>query len=449
MKRMRKVSIVMLCVLIFAAVFAVMLPTTVTVDALTKNTIYVDTSGIDARTDLTAAQKTALKDGILNDIRANLEQAVGEENVEVSNDPAKEAGASRKVKIVNEHNPGYPPKRAWGGRVPGSDTAKVYLKNFLDIARPGDPFKTDGNLDMDKLANAIGHTAGHELGHTFSVGHNENTGDDVNKMTKGGNYGANEKANNVWVYDDHTDRLISENWEKAGCAAKVDYEVETLIMHYWDEPLLPGESEEFGGLDVLFHFSGLLASEFYFGFLGPDSDGGFEDGNSEFDFIYKSSMEGLGADAQMLTFFQGSHDYTQFLLKGAPGSSYEDQWFMLDEEDLHLYDFVTQPDGDYVARLVVMEWDVDGILGIDVQVTLDANAFGEYSNPYNGLTYEFPAKVGGIVEFPRLEEPGAVTPDSSGHNDGAAAGIIAGAIAGVTALISATWYIRRQRTKAT
>lgn len=60
-----------------------------------------------------------------------------------------------------------------------------------------------------------------------------------------------------------------------------------------------------------------------------------------------------------------------------------------------------------------------------------------------------PGGVGGIVEFPQLGEPGAATPDLSGHNYGAAAGIIAGAVAGVIALTGAVWYIRRRRTKAT
>jgi len=56
--------------------------------------------------------------------------------------------------------------------------------------------------------------------------------------------------------------------------------------------------------------------------------------------------------------------------------------------------------------------------------------------------------VGGIVEFPQIEEPGTAIPDSSDHNYGALAGIIVGAIAGVIALISAVWYVRRRRTKA-
>jgi len=56
--------------------------------------------------------------------------------------------------------------------------------------------------------------------------------------------------------------------------------------------------------------------------------------------------------------------------------------------------------------------------------------------------------VGGIVEFPQIEEPGAVTPDLSDHNYGALAGIIVGAIVGTITLISAVWYVRRRRTKA-
>jgi len=68
------------------------------------------------------------------------------------------------------------------------------------------------------------------------------------------------------------------------------------------------------------------------------------------------------------------------------------------------------------------------------------------SGPINEI--EKQSAVGGIVETPQIEEPGAVTPDSSGYNYGALAGIIVGAIVGTITLISAAWYIRRRRTKA-
>lgn len=56
--------------------------------------------------------------------------------------------------------------------------------------------------------------------------------------------------------------------------------------------------------------------------------------------------------------------------------------------------------------------------------------------------------VGGIAEFPQIEEPGTAIPDLSDHNYGALARIIVGAIVGTIILISAVWYVRRRRTKA-
>jgi len=56
--------------------------------------------------------------------------------------------------------------------------------------------------------------------------------------------------------------------------------------------------------------------------------------------------------------------------------------------------------------------------------------------------------VGGIVEFPQIEEPGTAIPDLSDHNYSALARIIVGAIVGTITLISAVWYVRRRRTKA-
>jgi hypothetical protein len=56
--------------------------------------------------------------------------------------------------------------------------------------------------------------------------------------------------------------------------------------------------------------------------------------------------------------------------------------------------------------------------------------------------------VGGIVEFPQIEEPGTAipAPDSSGNNDALWPAIVAGAVIGI---IGTAWYIRRRRTKAT
>ena len=282
--------------------------------AFDKKFIYIDFAGIDARPDseLTATQKTALKLGILAELQANMIIAVGAGNVEVTADPTKKTEAIRHIQILNEHNPTFAAtrKRAWGGRVKGSKVGKVYLKNFLDIQRAADPFKTDGKLDINKLRNAIEHTAAHELAHTFGVGHNNRTGNNVNKMTKGKNYDAIKKAEHNWHYDGHINTGIRKNFHRPASQSSVDYEIEVLSMNYCDEPTGPGESEELGGLDVSFNFSGTLAGEFDWGFFGADSDGGLNDGDAEFDFLYKSSMEGLGEDADLITFFTDWDDQT-------------------------------------------------------------------------------------------------------------------------------------------
>ena len=85
--------------------------------------------------------------------------------------------------------------------------------------------------------------------------------------------------------------------------------------------------------------------------------------------------------------------------------------------------------GDYYITLYAEDAELSSSYGDDIHIS------------------SAPA-VGGIVKFPQMEQPGAVTPDSSGHNYGALAGIIVGATVGVIMLISAAWYIRRRRTKA-
>jgi hypothetical protein len=349
-----------------------------------KQTIYVDTSAIDARDDLTDQQKTDLKDLILKHLKDNLESAVGEGNADVTNDPAKKAGASRTVDIKNTLGDG-----AWGDWPYGSKSVNVYLKEFMDDKNVAGSFQTNGDWNISKLGNALGHTSGHEVGHSFSVGHNNNTGNNTNKITKGGNIGADKRATFEWNYDEHTKKVINENWDKPPCASAVDYESKALAMHYGGEPSQTGKPDEFGGLDTLFMFEGALATEFNFGLFGEDTDNGALDGDPDFDFIYKSSMLGDGTDAQMITFIEGAHDYTQFLVEGAEGTEYAGQWFVLDDADLTLDNFGPGPNSVQVADNVLMEWDIDGDSNPDIIVTLDTNAWGDKSNTKNGFTYDY------------------------------------------------------------
>lgn len=347
---------------------------------VTKHTIYVDTAGIDKRDDLNDDQKQALKDLIAADVWANFALAVGDENVKVSYDPKDRKGASRIVEILNSFHPKG--ANAWGATtMDGKGKGRVFLKKFMEGAGSA-AYKTDGQWDVDKLGNSLGHTAGHELAHTFSVGHNSDRGEDLNKTTRGG-YHDLEKATRTWVFDDYADKTILANWDKPACKSAPDYTNPVLEAEFWGDPLWEWSQEDYGGLDTILTLDGDLAAQFRLGFLGRDSDDGVFDGSADFDFIYKSSMEGTDFDAPMITFFSPWQRYTQFLLERVS----DGQWFMLDPTNVLLEDLIVQPDGDDVARLVTMGWDVDDVFGVDIEVTLDTNAFGGDSNPYNGFRY--------------------------------------------------------------
>lgn len=386
-----------LCALIFVAVFVVAVPIIVHAQPLPKQTIYVDTSAINARTDLTALQKAALKGYILGDIKGNFGVKVGSENVEVTDDPSKKATADRVVNIKAGRDPNTA-NPAWGRWPAGSKSVDVYLGEFMDDPNVADAFKTGGSWDTDKLGRAIGHTAGHEVGHSYSIGHNSKAGDERSKMTKGNNIPATDRANSLFNFDEHGANVLKSNWGKPPCATAVDYDFKVLVTHYWGEPTLPNKPNELGALDTLFGFSGLYSSQFDFGVLGKDTDGGIRDGNPYFDFIFKSSMFGNATDAQMISFIQGAHDYSQFVLRGTPTSPFAGQWFILNEEKLYLNNFIMNPSGINVARLVGMMWHIEP--GIIIEITLNSLAYGTASNPYNGFTYETIWKLVGGVSIP-------------------------------------------------
>ena len=67
---------------------------------LAHPTINVDMSAIDARKDLTNAEKAAVKQAIKDTVKANLDEAFGACNTTIETDPKK--GGNRYVKINNE-----------------------------------------------------------------------------------------------------------------------------------------------------------------------------------------------------------------------------------------------------------------------------------------------------------------------------------------------------------
>jgi len=382
-------------------------------------TIYVNTSAIDGRNDLNESQKTALKQHILDHIKSNFEGALGSGNVTVTDDPSQQGGADRNVSI--EPGMSDPPGSAWGQCHGGNNTVKVFLGEFMNDSSVNGSFQNpDGSWNITKLGNAIGHTAGHEVAHTYSVGHNHeerpkppdflppDENDNRSKMTAGENINATERANMRFDLDNHTIDVIGNNLGKDACVAFPDYDMKVLLAHYFGPTTLPDKPDEAGSLDVTFDFYTEMAGHFELGFLGEDTDDGLHDGNSEFDFIYKTSLlRNEDIDAKILTFISEFHDHTTWLLRGAE----DGKWFMLDPENVILSDFIVTPDGDTVARKVAMAWPEQG-----VSVFFDALSFGKASNPHNGFTYDFVEWKHNKMHFPQL-------PDEDGWDVYATAGL--------------------------
>ena len=384
-------------------------------------TIYVNTSAIDGRNDLNESQKTALKEHILDHIKSNFEGAVGEGNATVTDDPAQQGGADRNVSI--EPGMSDPPGSAWGQCEGGNNTVKVFLGEFMNDSSVNGSFQNpDGSWNITKLGNAIGHTAGHEVAHTYSVGHNHeerpeppdflppDENDNRSKMTAGENINATERANMRFDLDNHTIDVIGNNLGKDACVAFPDYDMKVLLAHYFGPTTLPDKPDEVGSLDVTFDFYTEMSGWFELGFLGEDTDNGVYDENSEFDFIYKTSLlNDEDVDAKILTFISEFHDYTTWILRGSEESPYPGEWFTLEEENVILSDLIETPDGDMVARNVAMSWPLQG-----VGVIFNATSFGEASNPYNGFTYDFVWEH--KMHFPQL-------PDEDGWDVYATAGL--------------------------
>ncbi|UCD13849.1 MAG: hypothetical protein JSW60_00075 [Thermoplasmatales archaeon] len=378
-------------------------------------TIFVNTSTIDARSDLNDTEKTALKKHILDHIKENFEGAVGEGNVTVTDDSSQQSGADRNVSI--EPGMSDPPGEAWGQCQGGNNTVKVFLGEFMNDSSVNESFQNpDGSWNITKLGNAIGHTAGHELGHSYSVGHNHNersagfryviinppnATDNRSKMTTGENINASERANIRFNFDNHTKDVVNNNLGKDACEAFPDYDENVLITKYWGPPSLPDKPDEAGSLDVLFLFLVEMSGWFELGFLGKDKDDGLYDGNPDFDFIYKTSLlNNEDLDAKILTFIDEYHDHMTWLLRGTEESPNPGEWFMLDPVNVVLEDFIDNPDGKEVARVVNMMWPEQG-----VNITFDALSFGELSNEFNGFIYGYVPTAPQIIG-PESGEPG-------------------------------------------
>ncbi len=363
---------------------------------LAGDTVYVDLSGIDtAFPDLTAEQRQELKDLIVADMQANFN--VAGVDIDVTTDAT--ADADRTVNITDDlgthERADGSTGHHYGDWTGGSDECNVHLDNFTD--RHGDDYKDDeGNWDLDKLRKGIGRTAAHEVAHSYSVGHNDNE-DDPDKMTEGGLVSSETRATTEWIFDDHTGTTMGENVGEDPCETAADYEEDYLEPVFTWPPLFPNpdwdptdpnsdpynDLDEYGNFDARLFIEGYMAELFDLGWYGRDTDNGLEDGNPDFNFIYKASMA-EATPPEMLTFFEDAHATAQFVLRGRVETPWEGEWFPMSQAQIIPGDPVVTPEGEDLFRMITMLWDVDGDNLPDVVVTLDSQMLYPWGASFNG-----------------------------------------------------------------
>jgi len=386
--------------IIIMSIFIIFVASTIQLDAKStiRNTsvndpdefvIYVDMSGIDRmpRTVLNNDEKQQLKEMILQDLRDNFAPVEGV-NFNFTTDPSKERVAQRKVNILNNVGrvrlPNGETTDCYGLCPSQSNTVNVYLKNFYRHKRS---IYAEGRLHNDynvtKLANGIGAVCGHELGHSFCLGHNEHEPSD--KMTNGSRTRAEDMATHHFEFDEHARDVVSRN-ARSGvlCNSFEEYfeEHDHLEAHFYDLPLTSGNDYwEYFRFDADFSFSGQYANNFEVGWLTLDSDNGANDGNAEWDFIYKTAMSQYkDQNAEAFTFFEDRTDAILFAIRGLPGTQWANEWYPIETSDVVLGNDITRPDGKKVSRHVEMGWDINNDGRYDVNIGLD-------SSDYNGFTY--------------------------------------------------------------
>ena len=343
--------------------------------------IYVNTAGIDARKDLTDAQKQEVKDAMKNTIKKNLEEAFGAGNVTVTDDPKEAGSADRTVNTENTVGTGTGTGGTttyhWGDWAHGSSSTTVHVGTYMDDPPgvSGDFKNPDGSWNTTELGRAMGTTAAHEVAHSYSAGHDDNN---TNKMNKANSAG---QLDDGLSFNDPAKKTLQDNNGKPPCTTVTNYSTLACIADWWDDPTcIPGfYLHEPLSITTRFQFGGPLAPMFDFGWWGIDTDNGVMDGNPWGDFVYKSSMTHTPHDSPRITFFD--RWTAHFVLRGLMGTPWQGRYFDVSPGDIMLGDWVTQPDGDIVARHIDLAWNVDGLPGNDVMVAMDRPIGDPYDIP--------------------------------------------------------------------
>lgn len=347
--------------------------------------VYVDTSGIDARRDLTDDQKKEVKAAMQQEIKKNLEQAFGPDSVTVTDKESEKATADRTVTTENtvgkETDKNGKTSYHWGEWEYGSSDTTIHVGTYMDDP-PGvasDFQKPDGSWDTAKLGKAMGTTSAHEVAHSYSAGHDDTNVNKMNTANSGTDIAGGLNLNNG------AKNTLKENKGQPPCKTVTNYKSTACLASWWSDPDYPWGfllHEPFS-ITTGFGFAGPLSAKFDFGWWGIDTDNGVFDGNSWGDFVYKSSMTGTPEDNSRITFFDGWTAH--FVIRGRAGTPFEGQYFNVPPGGIVLSNDILRPDGTTVSRHIDLMWDVDGVPGPDVVVSMDTNVYGPGTPLFSGF----------------------------------------------------------------
>lgn len=150
----------------------------------------------------------------------------------------------------------------------------------------------------DKLANAFGESGCHEVGHSYSVGHNRHNPPD--KMTDGTKVGLATRAAGGRHFDDPAKKVMKENLGKDPCKTATDYDEFAVVSYeYGALPVGPNLPDE-GFDETTRHADGVLTISgsqpgFFFGYIAGSRAHPY--------FVAKSSLES-GYQMDEFTWFQ-------------------------------------------------------------------------------------------------------------------------------------------------
>ena len=339
--------------------------------------VYVNWKGIDARTDLTAAEKAFLKSEFSKYLLDNFGP-----RIVLVDDPTKSV---RKIALLNERSG----RGHWGSWADGSDVAVVWVKEFLDT-KAAEAFKTGGVWHIQKLACALAHTGAHELAHSYCANHPKRPGrtDKMKAFIE-----AEELGSTALAFTTQAQTAIASNLGKKPCPGDASLSLARVQFHGDDLTPPPGTPPE----AIPFEADTFEASAFVAGGLAGYFELGWINAartDPEREFAYKLSLWDVTADTSLTFFDQASANFT---LHGVSGP-YAGLFFEMERPAAQLSNWVTNTRGVQVARQAQLDWDVDGDTVTDVSVLLDTRLFPEWAATTNGFTLEPPV----VPELPPI-----------------------------------------------